>query len=325
MPHTKTLIQEEKYADAAEYLGYFMQFDYVKQMPEAKVLLDDIEAKRASLSYKSSKIAEGISTGTSDELSGQISAIGSDFFLIGDLRDLAIEGKHYYDDEKVDKVLVSLSTIGLVASAGSLFTFGGGSAAKSAVSALKMGHKSNLIPPWLSLYLVKEATAIRKTKNLSTVKPLFKSLNALRKEVGLKDALRLLSRTDNMKELQGMTKLSQCYGKESMPLLDLSNKKLLTHADTFKQYDKQTVKTASTYGENGFTQLEKNGKKHFLQTTRRLKSYAKVGYKGEIWKVLLSLMKYLNDAILISIMGIASLLLVPFRKLSILIRRSRRS
>lgn len=325
LPHTKTLMKEEKVADAAEYLGYFMQFDYVQQMPEAKILLDDIEEKRASLSYKSSKIAEGISTGKSDELSGQISAIGSDFFLIGDLRDLVIEGKHYYDDKKVDKVLVSLSTIGLVASASTLFTFGGGSAAKSGVSALKMGHKSKLIPTWLSIYLAKEAKALRKTKNLSTIKPLFKNLNVLRKEVGLKNTLRLLSHTDNMKELQGMTKLSQRYGKESMPLLDLSKKKILTQADAFKQYDKQTVKVASTYGEDGFIQLQKNGGKHFLQTTKRMKSYAKVGYKGEIWKVLLALMRYINDTILIAVMGIASLLLLPLRKFSILFRRSRQS
>lgn len=325
LPHTKVLMAEEKYADAEEYLGYFMQFDYVQKMPEAQILLDEIEEKRASISYKSRKIAEGISTGSSDELSGQISAIGSDFFLIGDLRDLAIEGEHYYHDEEVDTVLVSLSTIGLVASVTTLFTFGGSSVAKSGVSTLKMAHKSKLIPPWLSQTLLKEAKAIRKTRNLSNIKPVFKNLNGLRKEVGMKDSLKLLSRTSNMKELEGVNRLSKRYGKESITLLDLSKKKLLTHADTFKQYDKNTVKIASTYGENGFIQLLKKGEKGFLKTTKRMKSYAKVGYKGEIWKVLLSLMKHLNDTILIVLMGIASLLLIPFRKRSILFRRSRRS
>lgn len=325
LPHTKVLISKEKYADAGEYLGYFMQFDYVQQMPEAHSLLEKIKEKRESISYKSSKIAEGISTGTSDELSGQISAIGSDFFLIGDLRDLAIEGEHYYHDEKVDRVLVSLSTIGLVASVTTFFTFGGGSVAKSGVSTLKMGHKSNLIPPWLSLYLIKEAKAIRKTRKLSKIKPLFKNLNGLRKEVGIKDTLKLLSRTNNMKELQGVNKLSKRYGKDSITLLDLSNKKLLTHADKFKQYEKNTVKVASIYGMNGFTQLLKGGEKHFIKTTKQMKSYAKVGYKGEIWKVFLWFMKHLNDAILIAIISIASLLLVPFKKLFTLIPHSRRS
>jgi len=323
LPQTKVMMAEEKYADAEEYLGYFMQFDYVQQMPEAKILLDEIEEKRASIRYKSSKIAEGISTGTSDELSGQISAIGSDFFLIGDLRDLAIEGEHYYHDEEVDTVLVSLSTIGLVASVTTFFTFGGSTVAKSGVSTLKMGHKSNLIPPWLSQTLVKEAKAIRKTKKLSSIKPVFKNLNDLRKEVGIKDSLKLLSRTSNMKELEGVNRLSKRYGKESITLLDLSKKKLLTHTGSFNQYNKNTVKAASTYGIHGFTQLLKGGEKHFIKTTKQMKSYAKVGYKGEIWKVFLWLMKYLNDTILIAILSIALFLLVPIRKLSILIRRSR--
>ncbi len=325
LPHTKTLIAEENYADAQEYLSYFIQFDYVQQMPEAQPLLDKIKEKRASLSYTSTKIAEGISTGTSDELSGQISAIGSDFFVIGDLRDLAIEGEHYYHDEKVDTVLVSLSTIGLVATVTTFLTFGGSSVAKSGVSALKLGHKSNLIPPWISLYVVKEAKSIRKTKKLSSIKPLFQSLDELRKEVGLKDALKLLSHTRNMKELRGMTKLSKRYGKESLTIVNLSNKKLLTHANRFDQYNKKTVKVASTYGVHGFTQLLKGGEKHFIKTTKRMKAYAKVGYKGEIWKVLLWLMKHLNDTILIAMMSIAALLLLPLRKLFTIFPRSRRS
>lgn len=328
LPHTKALVAEEKYADAKEYLGYFIQFDYVQQMPEAQVLLDEIKEKRESISYTGSKIAEGISTGTSDELSGQISAIGSDFFLIGDLRDLAIEGKHYYHDEKVDRVLVSLSTIGLIATVSTLFTFGGSTAAKSAVSTLKMAHKSNLMPPWITLHLVKQAKKIRKTKKLSSIKPLFKILNDMRKKVGLSHTLKLLSRTANMKDLQAIGKLSKRYGKESVVLLDLSKQKLLTHAATFKHYDKKTITLASSYGSNGFAHLLKGGEKHFIKTIKQMKAYAKVGYKGEIWKVFLQLMKHLNDTILIAVLSIASFLLVPFkklfnRKLSILIRRSR--
>lgn len=315
LPHTKELISQNHYIDAQEYLEYFIQFDYVYRVPEAQKLLIDIKTKRESLAYRSAKVYEGLSTGTSDEVEGQLSAIGSDFFLIGDLRDLAIEGEHYYHDEKVDTVLVSLSTIGLVASVSTFFTFGGSSVAKSAVSTLKMSHKSNLIPPWLNLTLVKEAKAIRKTKSLSNIKPLFKNLDTIRHEVGLKNTLKLLSHTNNMKELKSISTLTKRYGKETTTLLNLSNKKLLTHADTFKQYEKSTVKVASTYGAYGFVQLLRGGEKHFIKTTKRMKSYAKVGYKGEVWKVFLWLMKHLGDTILIAMLSIALLLFFPFQKL----------
>ena len=309
LPHTKELIEQEHYVDAQEYLEYFMQFDYVSSIPEAQTLLTSIKTKRESLEYRSAKVYEGISTGTSDEIEGQVSAIGSDFFLIGDLRDLAIEGSHYWNDEEVDTLLVSLSSVGLVASAATLFTFGSSAVGKSAVSILKLSHKSKQMPVWLGSYLGKQA------KNTSALTPLFKTIEEMHTQVGLKETLKLLSHTHSMKELKHMATLSKRYGKETSILLDLSNKKILTHANTLKMFDKQSIKLGSVYGSSGFGHLIRGGEKHFIKTTKRMKAYAKVGYKGEVWKVLLWLMKHLNDTMLILILSLASLLLLPFKKI----------
>ena len=314
IPHTQALIDEEKYMDAYTYLDYFMQFDYMKHNPKAEALLNSIQTKRQSFSYQSEKIAEGISTGTSDELSGQMAAIGSDFFLIGDIRDLALEGTHYFKHEEVDPVLVSLSTIGLVASASTLFTLGSSAVAKSGISVLKLAHKSKRIPMWLSKYLVRESKVIRQTKDISSIKPLFKTLDTMHKEVGLQETLKLLSRTQNFKELKGLSKLTKRYGKETDTLLKLSDKKLLTHANRLNKIDKKTIMLASTYGSNGFVHLIKGGEKNFIKTTKRMKAYAKVGYKGEIWKVFLWFMKHLSDTTLMLLMGVSALLLVPFKR-----------
>ena len=321
LPHTKELIAQEHYVDAQEYLEYFMLLDYVSQIPEAQELLTGIQTKRASLEYRSAKVFEGLSTGTSDEIEGQISAIGSDFFLIGDLRDLFIEGKHYFQDEKVDTLLVSLSSIGLAASASTLFTFGTGSVAKSSISVLKLGHKSNKIPTWMGTYLAKQTKIIRETKSITSVIPLFKNISNIKQEVGLYNTLKILSKTKNIDELKTMSKLSKHYGKNTALILDLSNTKLLTHSNTLRYYDPSTVKLATSYDKGGFVYLFKGGEKHFIKTTKRMKAYAKVGYKGESWKVFLWLMKHLNNTILIAMLGIASYLLFPFKML----RRSKRS
>lgn len=318
IPHTKTLIAKEHYVDAYNYLNYFMEFEYVKENPEAQALLKQIEEKRASFEYRSEKIAEGIRTGTSDEALGQASAIGSDFFLIGDLRDLALEGKHYYNNEEVDSILVALSSIGLVASASTLFTLGSSTVAKSGVSFLKLAHKSKAIPTWLNKHIIKQSNQIRKTKDISTLKPLFQTLDNLQKRVGINDTIKLLSRTASLKELKGVTKLTQRYGKKTPMLLKLSDKQVLTHTTKLSKVNKQTINLASTFGVNGFVHLLKGGEKHFIRTTKRMKAYSKVGYKGEVWKMFLSLMKYLSDTVLMAIMGIASLLLFPFRKLKLL-------
>ncbi|MBA1420567.1 MAG: hypothetical protein FAF03_06840 [Epsilonproteobacteria bacterium] len=315
IPHTQTLINEEKYMDAYTYLNYFMQFDYMKHNPKSKALLNSIQTKRQSLSYQSEKIAQGISTGTSDELSGQMAAIGSDFLVIGDIRDLALEGTHYFKHEEVDPVLVSLSTIGLVASASTLFTLGSSAVAKSGISVLKLAHKSKRIPMWLSKYLVRESKVIRQTKDISSIKPLFKTLDTMHKEVGLQETLKLLSRTQNFKDLKSLSKLTKRYGKETDTLLKLSDKKLLTHANRLNKIDKKTMMLASTYGSNGFVHLIKGGEKNFIKTTKRMKAYAKVGYKGEVWKVFLWLMKHLSDTTLMLLMGVSVLLLIPWKRL----------
>lgn len=322
IPHTKQLMQEKKYKEAYDYLHYFIQFDYVKENPEANTLLNTIQATRQSFSYRSKKIVEGIKRGTSDELSGQLAAIGSDFFVIGDLRDLAIAGKHYLHHEKIDPVLVALSTIGLAATASTLFTLGAGSVAKSGVSVLKLARKSKRMPDWLGRYLIREAKLVRHTKDISHLKPLFKTLNSMHKEAGLQETLKLLSHTKNLQELKTLSKLAKRYGKETDLLLNLSNKTLLKEAERFGTMDKQTVKVASTYGENGFSHLLKGGEKNFLKTVKRMKAFAKTGYKGEIWKVFLWLMQHLSNTMLMFFMGISSLLLVPFRKIKLHFNKS---
>jgi len=315
IPHTKALINEEKYVDAHTYLSYFMQFKYVSQNPKAQALLTNIQKKRNSLDYQSGKIAEGLLTGTSDELSGQMAAIGSDFLVIGDIRDLALEGTHYFKDEEVDPVLVSLSTIGLVASASTLFTLGSSAVVKSGVSLLKLAQKSKRIPTWLNSYLIREAKIIRKTKDISNIKPLFTTLDAIHKEVGLQETLKLLSYSKNFKALKTLSKLTKRYGVKTTTLLKLSDKQIITHANVLNKVNQKTIFLASSYGSNGFVHLIKGGEKNFIKTTKRIKSYSKVGYKGEIWKVLMWFMKHLSDTILMLLMGVSALLLVPYKRL----------
>jgi len=315
IPHTEELIQRSQYVDAYEYLNYFMAFDYVQHNPQARVLLKQINEKRHSLSYQSEKVLEGISTGTSDELLGQASAIGSDFFVLGDIRDLVIEATHYVKDEEVDSLLVALSGIGLVATAGTLYSGGGAAVIKTGVSVLKLAKKSKRMPSWLGSFIVRQSKHIRKGKDLSSLTPLFSALDTLRRQVGLPQTLKLLSHTTSLKALQKLTQLSKRYGKNTATLLKLSNKQIVQHAHKLKNIDMQTIKQASSYGKSGFTHLLKHGEKNFLKTTKRLKAYAKIGHKGEAWKMALWAMKSISDNVLFLVMGMASFLMLPWRKI----------
>ena len=52
IPKTIQLIDDKKYAEAHEYLSYFMEYSYVNQNPKAVTLLEDIEKIRTSYEYK---------------------------------------------------------------------------------------------------------------------------------------------------------------------------------------------------------------------------------------------------------------------------------
>ena len=155
LPHVKKLIKQKKYVEAHEYLSYFIEYDYVKSNPESSQLMQKIQMIRNSFEYKKEKFIQGIVQGSSDEDIGRASAIASDFLVIGDIRDLAIEGMHYSNDEKVDKLMLSLSTLGLLATASTVYSLGASAPIKGSISLLKYGKRLNKIPTWLQKRLIK--------------------------------------------------------------------------------------------------------------------------------------------------------------------------
>lgn len=174
---TRQLVAEERFAEAAEYLDFFLDYPYVQQDPEAVLLRQEIETVRGSLSYQAGKLGEGLWSGTSDETVGQVAGVVTDFFVIGDLRDLTKQGIQWARGEETDEVIAALATIGVVASAAQLAsgaaTVGtAGAAAPSAVAAtavkggttvLKAARKLGKLPPWLGKSLVKSAKTVKQS------------------------------------------------------------------------------------------------------------------------------------------------------------------
>lgn len=46
LPETHSLVAEERYAEAADYLGFFMAYNYVENSSEAQILYQQIEESR---------------------------------------------------------------------------------------------------------------------------------------------------------------------------------------------------------------------------------------------------------------------------------------
>lgn len=179
VPETRDMIAQEHYAEAADYLGFFMEYPYVQADPDAQALQRDLAAKRDSLSYQAAKLSEGVLSGTSDETIGQLAGVVTDFVVIGDLRDLAKQGLNWINGEETDEVIAALAAIGVVASAAQVVsgisTVGTGGAAAPTVAAttavkggtvlLKAARKVGKLPPWLGKTLIKEAEIVKKPVN----------------------------------------------------------------------------------------------------------------------------------------------------------------
>ena len=71
VPETRALVAEQRYAEAGDYLDFFMAYEYVSQDPEAVALQAEIQAARDSVGYQAQKLADGLWTGTSHEVVGQ--------------------------------------------------------------------------------------------------------------------------------------------------------------------------------------------------------------------------------------------------------------
>ncbi len=302
IPKTKQLISEQKYSDAYEYLSYFMQFDYVKTNPKAQELLKKIKTKRDSYEYQKDKVIEGILEGKSDENIGKLSAIASDFLVIGDIRDLFIQGNNYINDKEVDKVIVALSSLGLIATASTIYSLGATAPAKDGISILKYAKRVNKIPNWLNKAIVKEAKISKQTKSIKNIEKILEPIYTLYKKIGLKDTLTLLKETKNLKDLKGMVKFSKRFGKNSSGLIKTVGVKPIKYINNIPPNIKtKTILYASTYGDKGLVALKTMGEAKFLKRVKILSRVSKTTYKGNFDTLFTKLLNTIPTSILYSI------------------------
>lgn len=301
IPHTEKLINEKKYVEAEDYLTFFIDYDYVKENPKSLELLNKIQVKRNSLSYKREKILEGILEGKSDEDIGKASAIASDFLVVGDLRDLIIQGMHYKNDEEVDTFILSLSSLGLLATATTIYSLGATAPIRGTVSILKYGKRANKIPLWLETTLIKQVKYAKESKSLKEIQKTLKPVQNLFDTVEPSQALHLLSKSRNVKDLKSFNKLATRFGNKSQVLLKNTNGTAIKNMQKMPNVSKKDFLYASTYGEQGLKGLHKLGANKFMKRVGFTSNLAKTTYKGNLNSLFNALLKNIPTSLLYAI------------------------
>jgi hypothetical protein len=315
LPQVRAFVEEERYAEAADYLGFFMQYDYVSGNQDAVALFESINEKRDSWLYQANKLVEGVLTGTSDETVGRAVGIATDFLVIGDIRDIATQGINWSTGEKVDPVVTALSTLGLVATGAQIVggsatvatagvaapTVVGATAAKSGVVILKVARKLGKLPPWLGKTLVKASKTVTSTKSFASLTDTFTDVSKLARTRG---GFHLLSESTDALSLRRMATFAEQFGDDTATLYRLGGEAAVKAAQRTGELGKDAIKVAATYGQDGLRMLDKYGATTFLKLSSR---GTKIAYRGSVFnlatKMLLSVPRWTRFILLF--LGIA--------------------
>lgn len=326
LPDARAMVAEERYAEAADYLCFFMDYEYINQNSEAQALHQEIEKRRGEFDYQAGKLAEGLFAGTSDETIGQVAGVMSDFLVIGDLRDLAVQGGNLAQGEETDKVMVALASLGVIATGAQIAsglgtvatggaaapTVAGTTAAKSGLVVLKTARKLGKLPPWLGKTIIKAGKTARETKSLGPVTDLLGDVNMLAKTRG---GFMLLSRTRDTVSLKRMATFAEIFSFNSATLYRIGGDLVVNTAQHAGTLGKDTIQLAATFGRSGLRVLDKVGAIKFVKYSARA---SKMAIKGDIFHLVARLLLGVPNWMLYALVALGAAVWLPFSVLQII-------
>jgi hypothetical protein len=318
LPRAKELADAGEYCQALEYLDYFMDYDYVKENPKVTELYDEIKKKRGSYLFVGTDIVTGIVKGKGACTESLVSATVSDFFLIGDLRDLTIglTNKYYYGQE-ADEFTMALAGVGILASGITYMTAGASAPAKASLSIFKVSKKLNKIPASLEKSLIRIFKRSAMTRDLKPMMPVARSVYRISKTPGLKmgDMFAVLSRSRNVRDLRTMERVAATYGKNTGKFLNLGGEvpvRLIRRFPLDKNIA-EAVDTAVNYGPEGTKLLARTGPTRFLKYVRATKYTARTTrsvWQGRLNSLLVKTMSLLPRPAIFSLAMLSGLVVL---------------
>jgi hypothetical protein len=281
VPRTKELEAAGELCQALDYLGHFMEYDYVQNNPEISALYGTLKKKRESWLFRATEGGKGIIYGKGVCPEATLTATVSDFLLIGDVRDLTwgLANKYYYK-ENTDDFTTALAGVGVLLWGATVVSIPtapihGGSgtagtvACKASVVFLKLGNKMGKLSKPLKASLTNVLKETKKTGKLKHLEPIAESVYTLSKTPGVrvKDAMTILSRCTHVNDLEHMAKATSVYGKKTAKFLELGGERSL---EIFKKFGHSknittALDSAIMHGPKGLSILERVGPDKFIK------------------------------------------------------------
>lgn len=249
--------------------------------PEARKVLQSqrtaAAAEQASFMRRAGDLGMGALSGRGDSLESLIGAVAADFFIVGDIRDLVIQGGRYVLDGETDEVILILSGVGLATTLAPEVDW--------VPSILKVARRTGSMTKGLAEYLVK-TIKVGGPAGREALTAMMKDVRTLARHASPGGAARLLRHADSPEDVARLARFVgsnragafalHITGKEGADLLRSAAK---PGARAARATAEAAVITAARKGPAGVAWL-RTGAYRALARPHWVAGIAKAFYKG---------------------------------------------
>lgn len=237
--------EADMYVEIARFLDY--------QLPASTMArLDAAHELSATVVRNTWQFGEGFATGKGESTAGIAGAVTSDLTVIGDLRDIALEGGRMLAGEPYSELILSLSVVGVGVTAATIATGGGGVVAKAGISLVKAARRTGRLTGEFATVLTRltgdavnmpllrqsmrgvDLTDLARTQRVigdygrnvraARLVPVLARMGEISNRVGPAETVRLMKfvrTTENLDDVSDMTKR---FGLKSRGIMELTGK-----------------------------------------------------------------------------------------------------
>jgi hypothetical protein len=198
-------------ADDIDLAQSFLDLARDRNVPVDPALVARIEEAKsatATAARAATRFGRGLITGEPDDLVGLAGTAVGDLFVFGDIRDAVREGSRMARGEEADELILGLAGVGLVVTAGTYASFGGGAPVRVGVSVVKVARKTGRITAHMAEWLgrsVREVVDVSKLQGAVRLASLSEpaiAVRAAREAVKVEKANELVRAVGNVGHIQ---------------------------------------------------------------------------------------------------------------------------
>ncbi len=219
LPDAERLVAEGRYSEARALLDFVLEHPELPRQQEAAKLRAAVQAEMDAWIAKVRRLGRGALTGRGQNTEEIIGAIGADMFIIGDIRDIAVQSWRYVRGNETDPVVAALSVIGLATTAAP--------ATDWVPSFLKLARKTGAMTREFGDTLLNAARQIRRAEAKIKATECLKDTHSLVKRLGPSETLSVMRIVRTQDDLKAAARLAQASPKGAYATLAMGGRNAL--------------------------------------------------------------------------------------------------